>query len=175
MATAALAIRDRRSVAGVRRSIGGAIFERIAGPDGAEVRAPAARGPDAERWFEPGSPITRVHGDASMFIGGLSALLLQSLHPLAMAGVDRALRLPRRPVGPARPHQPLPRRDHVRRRPPTPSGQIAAVRAVHRRVAGVAPDGRPYAASDPHLLAWVHVCEVDSFLRALPALRRRAR
>src|SRR5436190_1100605 len=41
-----------------------------------------------------------------------------------------------------------------------------AVRAVHRRVTGVAPDGRPYAASDPHLLTWVHICEVDSFLRA---------
>ena len=28
-----------------------------------------------------------MHGDASMFIGGLSALLLQSLHPLAMSAV----------------------------------------------------------------------------------------
>ena len=73
-------------VAGLRRSIGGAIFERIAGADGGEVRR-RLREADAERWFEPGSPITRVHGDASMFIGGLSALLLQSLHPLAMAGV----------------------------------------------------------------------------------------
>jgi uncharacterized protein (DUF2236 family) len=41
---------------------------------------------------------------------------------------------------------------------------IARVRAVHRRVTGSAPDGRPYAASDPHLLAWVHAAEVDSFL-----------
>ena len=40
------------------------------------------------------------------------------------------------------------------------------MRAVHRRVTGIAPDGRPYAATDPHLLAWVHVGEVDSFLRA---------
>src|SRR5690606_35057802 len=31
---------------------------------------------------------------------------------------------------------------------------------------GVAPDGRPYAASDPHLLRWVHIAEIDSFLRA---------
>jgi uncharacterized protein (DUF2236 family) len=28
------------------------------------------------------------------------------------------------------------------------------------------PDGTPYAASDPHLLGWVHVAEIDSFLRA---------
>jgi uncharacterized protein (DUF2236 family) len=43
---------------------------------------------------------------------------------------------------------------------------VARVRAVHRRVRGTAPDGRGYAASDPHLLRWVHVAEVDSFLRA---------
>ena len=44
--------------------------------------------------------------------------------------------------------------------------EIDAVRAVHRRVAGTAPDGRPYTASDPHLLTWVHISEVDSFLRS---------
>jgi uncharacterized protein (DUF2236 family) len=43
---------------------------------------------------------------------------------------------------------------------------IARIRAIHERVRGVAPDGRPYAASDPHLLGWVHVAEVDSFLDA---------
>ena len=40
------------------------------------------------------------------------------------------------------------------------------MRAVHRRVHGTAPDGRHYAASDPHLLSWVHVAEVVSFLRS---------
>ena len=43
---------------------------------------------------------------------------------------------------------------------------IARVRAIHQRVTGTAPDGRPYAASDPHLLTWVHIAEADSFLRA---------
>jgi uncharacterized protein (DUF2236 family) len=43
---------------------------------------------------------------------------------------------------------------------------IARVRAVHAHVTGTAPDGRPYAASDPHLLTWVHIAEADSFLRA---------
>jgi uncharacterized protein (DUF2236 family) len=43
---------------------------------------------------------------------------------------------------------------------------VARVRAVHETVRGVAPDGRPYAASDPHLLRWVHVAEIDSFLAA---------
>jgi uncharacterized protein (DUF2236 family) len=43
---------------------------------------------------------------------------------------------------------------------------IAQVRDIHLRVRGKAEDGRPYAASDPHLLDWVHLAEVDSFLRA---------
>jgi uncharacterized protein (DUF2236 family) len=43
---------------------------------------------------------------------------------------------------------------------------VARVRKVHERVVGVAPDGRPYAANDPHLLRWVHIAELDSFLAA---------
>ena len=43
---------------------------------------------------------------------------------------------------------------------------VDRVRGVHRRVRGVAPDGTPYEASDPHLLDWVHIAEVDSFLLA---------
>jgi len=46
---------------------------------------------------------------------------------------------------------------------------IAIVRAIHRRVRGTTPDGTPYSADDPHLLMWVHVAEVDSFLRAFQA------
>ena len=37
---------------------------------------------------------------------------------------------------------------------------------MHERWSGTAPDGRPYAASDPLLLRWVHVAEIDSFLAA---------
>ena len=37
--------------------------------------------------FAEDRPIRRVHGDSSIFIGGIRALLLQSLHPLAMAAV----------------------------------------------------------------------------------------
>jgi len=43
---------------------------------------------------------------------------------------------------------------------------VAAVTRIHAHVAGTAPDGRHYEANDPHLLAWVHATEVDSFLRA---------
>jgi uncharacterized protein (DUF2236 family) len=151
-------------LADVRRSIGAAIFSRVAGPDGPAVRQRLRR-PNGERWFEPGSPITRVHGDASMFIGGLSALLLQSLHPLAMAGVEQHSGYRGDPWGR------LSRTSHFLAVTTHGSAEDArhevdVVRAVHRRVTGTAPDGRPYAASDPHLLSWVHLAEVDSFLRA---------
>ena len=38
------------------------------------------------------------------------------------------------------------------------------MRAVHGRVRGTTPSGVPYRADDPHLLAWIHAAEVDSFL-----------
>ncbi|MFJ9522429.1 oxygenase MpaB family protein [Kitasatospora sp. NPDC101801] len=41
---------------------------------------------------------------------------------------------------------------------------IAAVRRIHLRIRGTAPDGRPYRADDPELLTWVHVAEVHCFL-----------
>jgi uncharacterized protein (DUF2236 family) len=98
-----------------------------------------------------------------MFVGGLRALLLQSLHPLAMAGV--ALHSDYR-------HDPWGRlqrtADFLAATTYGPAEQAEAacrrVRAVHQRVRGVAPDGRPYSANDPELLRWVHLTEVDSFL-----------
>jgi uncharacterized protein (DUF2236 family) len=150
-------------VGDVRRTLGAAIFQRIAGPDGAEVRRRLREADD--RWFPPDSPIARVHGDASMFVGGLSALLLQSLHPLAMAGVDQHSGFRGDPWGR------LARTSHFLAVTTFGSAadaeaEIAQVRAVHRHVRGRAPDGRAYSASDPHLLSWVHVCEVEMFLRA---------
>jgi uncharacterized protein (DUF2236 family) len=117
------------------------------------------------RWFAAGSPITRVHADASMFIGGLRALLLQSLHPLAMAGVAEHSDYRSDPWGrlqrtadflAATTFGPIDLAEQA----------VARVHSVHRRVVGTADDGRPYAANDPHLLLWVHIVEVDSFLRA---------
>src|SRR5690349_1306357 len=72
---------------GVRERLGSALFSRVAGPEGPKNRA-RIHGTPGPRWFGPDRPIRAVHGDASMFIGGLSALLLQSLHPLAMAAVS---------------------------------------------------------------------------------------
>jgi uncharacterized protein (DUF2236 family) len=147
----------------VRGRIGAAIFGLVAGPRGSSharlIRAPG------ERWFAEDRPVRQVHGDSSMFIGGIRALLLQSLHPLAMAAMaehsdyrgDPWGRLQR--TGFFLAVTTFGRESDARE-------AIARVRAIHERVTGTAPDGRPYAASDPHLLTWVHLAEVDSFLAA---------
>ena len=70
----------------VRARLAAAIFERVAGPEGPKRRRVIHDG-EGGRWFAEGRPIRRVHGDSSMFVGGITALLLQSLHPLAMAAV----------------------------------------------------------------------------------------
>ena len=158
-------ITPRRRRRRLRRSIGGAIFERIAGPDGAEVARAAARGrtPSAgssRAARSPASTATRRCSSAgsapcccsrctrwrwpastqhSGYRGDPWGRLARTSHFLAVTTYGSA--------------------EDARR-------EIDVVRAVHRRVIGTAPDGRPYAASDPHLLSWVHLAEVDSFLRA---------
>ena len=116
--------------------------------------------------FGPASMVWEVHADfTSMMVGGIAALLLQMLHPLALAGVwdhsnfrqDLLGRLRRTSLFIAG----------------TSYGGVAdaerlidKVRSIHQQVVGQAPDGRPYAASDPALLTWVHVAEVHCFLNA---------
>jgi uncharacterized protein (DUF2236 family) len=147
-----------------RGRIRAAIFERVAGPDGT-IRRDRINQPGGERWFAADRPIRRVHGDSSMFVGGIRALLLQSLHPLAMAAVAEHSDYRGDPWGR------LQRTSYFLG--VTTFGQAAdaqaairQVEAIHQHVIGVAPDGRPYSASDPALLTWVHIAEVDSFLRA---------
>jgi uncharacterized protein (DUF2236 family) len=147
----------------IRARVGAAIFERVAGPEG-----PARRqviNAEGERWFAEDRPIRRVHGDSSMFIGGIRALLLQSLHPLAMAAVAGHSGYRGDPWGRLQRTSYFLAITTFGRRSDA-SEAIARVRAIHQRVTGIAPDGRPYAASDPHLLTWVHIAEADSFLRA---------
>jgi uncharacterized protein (DUF2236 family) len=50
---------------------------------------------------------------------------------------------------------------------------VDAVRRIHERVTGTMADGTPYRASDPHLLKWVHIAELDSFLAAHQAYGQR--
>jgi uncharacterized protein (DUF2236 family) len=116
--------------------------------------------------FGPNSVSWQVHGDfTSMLIGGISALLLQALHPLALAGVWDHSNFREDLLG------------RLRRTGQFISGTtygshadadwlIDKVKTIHLKVTGTAPDGRTYAASDPALLTWVHVAEVYSFLQA---------
>src|SRR5580700_7713093 len=148
----------------IRGRIGAAIIERIAGPPNTARRRPAEAS-QGERWFGEDRPIRQVHSDSAMFIGAIRALLLQSLHPLAMAAVAEHSDYRGDPWGR------LQRTSHfvgVTTFGRTVEAQqaIARVQAVHQHVTGIAPDGRPYAASDPHLLTWVHIAEVHAFLRA---------
>jgi uncharacterized protein (DUF2236 family) len=122
--------------------------------------------PAADGLFAPGSVVRRVHGDvAGMMVGGVAALLLQMLHPAVLAGVwdhsdfrhDMLGRLRRTARFIA--ITTYGGRDEA-------EAAIARVRAIHQRVQGTLPDGTPYRADDPALLAWVHVAEAVSFLDA---------
>ena len=117
---------------------------------------PGLFGPDSITW--------RVHGDPVLAVGGLRALVLQSLHPLAMAGVAQHSGFRSDPWGRLQ-------------RTAEYIGQIsfgttveaeraaARVRGIHRKLAGTDPDtGASFRIDDPELLLWVHCCEVDSFL-----------
>src|SRR3954452_24768336 len=148
----------------MRERLGQALFERVGGPEGLKHRA-RIHGRPGPRWFAVGSPITQVHGDASMYVGGLRAVLLQTLQPQAMTAVaehsgyrgDIWGRLAR-----------TSRFLAVTTFGTSDDAQQAVdiVRAIHDRVTGTMPDGTTYAASDPHLLMWVHVAEIQSFLLA---------
>jgi uncharacterized protein (DUF2236 family) len=153
-----------KAVGAFRRDLGSRLFAMVAGPEGPTNRERIHYTPGA-RWFAEDRPIRRVNADASMFVGGLRALLLQSLHPLAMAGVAEHSDYRGDPWG---------RLQRTSTFLATTTFGCAAdaqravdqVRRIHEYVHGVAPDGRTYHASDPHLLEWVHIAEVDSFLLA---------
>ncbi len=116
--------------------------------------------------FGPNSIAWKIHGDfVSMMIGGISSLILQALHPLALAGVwdhssfreDLKGRLGR-----------TARFIAVTTFGNTPMANQAMlqVRKIHEAIRGTHPDGRTYWANDPRLLYWVHLTETSSFLNA---------
>jgi uncharacterized protein (DUF2236 family) len=116
-------------------------------------------------WMGPDSVAWRVHSDTSMFVGGITALAFQALHPLVMAGVADHSDFRSDPLG------------RLRRTAQFvgvtcfgTSDEAAevcrSVRRVHDRVRGTTPDGRPYDASDPELLDWVHCTEFAAFAAA---------
>src|SRR5215218_5855566 len=148
----------------VQRQLGKLLRSKVAGDD-APARAQRIWGAEGERWFTPQDPVWRVQADAAMFPAGITSLLLQSLHPMAMAGVAGHSGYKGDPWGR------LQRTSHYLATTTFGTVQdaeasIARVRAIHERVRGRDPRGRPYHAADPHLLGWVHVAEAHSFLAA---------
>ena len=128
-----------------------------------ETPPPIATDP-GEAYLPPDGVARSVHADLpTMLIGGVSALMLQTLHPLAMAGVAEHSGYREDPLG------------RLRRTASfvgtttfgtvaEAEAAIAQVQRVHRRVNGTAPDGRAYSADDPELVTFIHVAEVHSFL-----------
>lgn len=117
-------------------------------------------------YFGPGSAAWAVHGSLPTLVGGVRALLMQAMHPAALAGVRQHSRYESdalgRLAGTTQWLTVVTFGDRAQA-----ERECARVRGIHRRVVGTyeAPGGpAPYTASDPDLLRWVHVAFTDSFL-----------
>jgi uncharacterized protein (DUF2236 family) len=114
-------------------------------------------------YFSDDAMLRRVHRESVVALSGPRALLMQAAHPVAFAGFfahTGAL---------DEPYERLARTAAVMDTIGFGSREAAdratrRVRAMHRRVRGVTPDGTPYAADDPELLLWILACLVDSAL-----------
>ena len=122
--------------------------------------------PADDGFFGPGSVTWRLHADLSVPVSGLRSLLLQALHPLAMAGVDQHSRWRDDPAGRFASTAGYVLTTTYGDRA-TARAAAMRVRKVHERVRGVDPvTGKPYEAGDPALLTWVHAALVESGLAA---------
>jgi len=117
--------------------------------------------------FGPGSVVWRVHRDRSFPLAAVRSLMIQALHPLAMAGVAQHSNWKEDPFG----------------RLAATSGYILTVtygdsaaahkaadrvRAIHGHVNGTDPvTGLAYRAGDPSLLLWIHAAMVDSIVHVV--------
>jgi uncharacterized protein (DUF2236 family) len=118
--------------------------------------------PADDGFFGPGSVTWRVSADPGTPIAGLRSLMIQALHPLAMAGVDQHSDWRQDPVGRLSATSAYVTTITFGERAAAERA-AARVRRVHEHVRGTDPvTGRPYQASDPALLLWVHAALVDS-------------
>ena len=122
--------------------------------------------PADDGFFGPASVTWRISGDISAPVAGLRALMIQALHPLAMAGVDQHSDWRADPVGRLAATSAYLATITFGER--ASAERVAAhVRRIHERVTGVDHEtGQPYAAGDPALLLWVHVALVESNIAA---------
>jgi uncharacterized protein (DUF2236 family) len=121
---------------------------------------------DPHALFAPDSVTWRLHGDPVAVVGGMRALLVQALNPLAMAGVDQHSDFRADPWGR---FQRTAGFVNVATFGPAEQARAlgATVQRIHRSVTGTDPvTGRPYRADDPELLAWIHNVLAHSMLTA---------
>jgi len=124
--------------------------------------------------FGPSSVVWKVHADFSaMMVGGLSSLMIQALHPRALAAVwdhsnfrhQLKARLGRTALFVAT---------------TTYGGvdlamqSIDRVNSIHEKIQGFDLNGQAYRANDPDLIRWVHLIETSSFLNAYQYLALRS-
>jgi uncharacterized protein (DUF2236 family) len=114
--------------------------------------------------FGPGSVTWRLHREPIVLLGGLRSLYLQALHPQAVAAVSQLSGYRGDPWG-----RLLRTSEFVATLVwgSTAEAERAAgrVRRLHARLTAVDPSsGEPFRVDEPHLLRWVHVAEVESFL-----------
>jgi uncharacterized protein (DUF2236 family) len=142
-----------------RLALAKSVIQRVRG----DAPPPRERFSGEPGWFGPESAAWIVHSDLATLLGGIRALLLQSLHPLPMAAVRDHSNFRNDPWG------------RVQRTATFIATTVfgseaeaadacARLRSIHDHITGVTDDGVAYRANDPHLLEWVHVAEIDSFL-----------
>jgi uncharacterized protein (DUF2236 family) len=134
---------------------------------GGEPGDPGLIGPDSVSW--------ELHSDiATIAAAGLGAIIMEILHPAVMAGVYT---------------QSSYRTQTFRRAQATfgyvvittfgntvaATRTIERVRAMHERVSGTTPDGRPYRAMDPVLIGWVLTAIPWAIMSAYDRYRRPLR
>ncbi len=154
-------------VDGVRERVASGFRRMVSGdPSGApEWVRDMATGTD-EGYFGPESAAWAVHGSLPTLVGGVRALLMQALHPGALAGVHQHSRYQEdalgRLAGTTQWLTVVTFGDKA-----AADRECARVRGMHRRVVGTyatESGQRAYSASDPDLLRWVHIAFTDSFL-----------
>jgi uncharacterized protein (DUF2236 family) len=149
------------TLSGVRSALRGQVVASLGGELDAQK---VAEGVD-QGWFGPQSVAWKIHQDACLLIGGVSALFTQTLHPLAMAGVADHSSYTNDPWG--RLHRTsMFLAEVVYGDSVTAERNVVKVTKIHEKVVGTTPDGRSYRASDPRLLTYVHATEVAGFLRS---------
>lgn len=114
--------------------------------------------------FGPGSVTWKVHSEPILFLGGLRSLYIQALHPRAVAGVAQNSGYRSDPWG-----RLMRTSDYVGTVLYAPIDEVeraaSRLRRLHARMTATDPrTGETFRIDEPHLLRWVHVTEVESFV-----------